>query len=145
MRTAALLSFVIFALMLLVAPPATAGQSATGELAFHPCTRCHPVTLGADGKPTSPLPIGLTQHQVELEVHDILGDGDAACLACHDDPTRNPGMLRLADGSLVDVTGDVSQVCLRCHFEKYREWEVGIHGKDAPKCSAAGCHDPHSP
>jgi hypothetical protein len=43
------------------------------------------------------------------------------------------------------VTGDVSQVCQRCHFEKYREWEAGIHGKDAPKCSASGCHDPHSP
>lgn len=138
---AALVLFVAF----LAAPYAFAGQSATGELAFSPCTQCHPVTLGSDGEPTKELPIGLARHQVELEVHDILGEGDAACVACHDDPSRNPGMLLLADGSLVDITGDVSKVCQRCHFEKYREWEVGIHGKDAPKCSAAGCHDPHSP
>lgn len=131
--------------VVLPAEPAHAGRSATGELAFHPCTQCHPVSLGADGTPTSPLPIDLARHEVELEVHDILGEGDRACLACHDDPARNPGMLVLADGSLVDITGDVSRVCQRCHFEKYREWEVGIHGKDAPKCSAAGCHDPHTP
>jgi hypothetical protein len=124
---------------------AWAGQSATGELAFHPCTQCHPVTLGADGKPTKPLPIGLEQHQITLEVHDILGKDDAACLACHDDPAKNPGMLILADGSMVEITGDVSRVCQRCHFEKYREWEVGIHGNNQPKCSAAGCHDPHTP
>jgi len=137
----------VFALVLAgcLAVPAHAGQSATGELAFHPCTQCHPVTLGADGAPTKALPIGMTQHRVELEVHDILGEGFSACAACHDDPARNPGMLLLADGSLVDVTGDVSQVCRRCHFAKYREWEAGIHGKNEPKCSASGCHDPHTP
>ena len=124
---------------------AFAGQASTGELAFHPCTNCHPVTLGPDGKPTKPLPVGLEQHEIELEVHDILGTDDQACLACHDSPTKNPGMLILPDGSLVDITGDVSRVCQRCHFEKYREWQVGIHGKREPKCTAAGCHDPHTP
>lgn len=124
---------------------AYAGQSATGELAFYPCTQCHPVTVDDQGQPTKALPIGMAKHEVTLEVHDILGDGETACLACHDDPAVNPGMLRLADGSLVEITGDVSRVCQRCHFEKYREWTDGIHGKDAPKCSASGCHDPHTP
>ncbi|MHB1342426.1 MAG: cytochrome c3 family protein [Coriobacteriia bacterium] len=125
--------------------PAHAGQSSTGELAFLPCTKCHPVTLGSDGKPVPPLPNGFEKHAIELEVHDTLGTDDKACLACHDDPSRNPGMLVLPDGTLVDITADVSRVCQRCHFEKYAEWKAGIHGKDEPKCSASGCHDPHTP
>jgi len=121
------------------------GKSSTGELAFYPCTDCHPVSVDAAGNPTKPLPNGMSKHEIELEAHDILGEGDKACLACHDDPTRNPGKLLLADGSFVDITGDVSRVCQRCHFEKYNEFKVGIHGKGAEKCSAAGCHNPHTP
>ncbi len=143
--------FAFTALLLLVlvffsmASSAFAGRASTGELAFYECTRCHPVFLGPDGKPTKPLPIGLEQHDITLEKHGILGQGDKACLACHDDPTRNPGMLILSDGSFVEVTGDVSRVCQRCHFEKYGEWKAGIHGKNLPKCTSAGCHDPHTP
>ena len=77
--------------------------------------------------------------------HDVLGKGDAACLVCHDDPAKNPGMLKLADGSLVDIKGDVAAVCFRCHSTKYKEWKAGTHGKHQGKCTAAGCHDPHSP
>lgn len=127
------------------ATTAFAAGSSTGELAFYPCTDCHPVAVGADGNPLRPLPKGFEKHKIELEVHDILGTDELACLACHDDPSRNPGKLVLPDGSLVDITGEISRVCQRCHFEKYREWEVGIHGKDAEKCSSAGCHDPHTP
>lgn len=135
-----------FALSLSLLPtPAHAGLAATGELAFYPCTKCHPVALDASGKPTKPLPIGMKKHEIALEAHDILGAGDKACLACHDDPTRDPGQLILPDGSLVAVTGDVSRVCQRCHFEKYREFKAGIHGKHAEKCSASGCHNPHTP
>lgn len=131
--------------MMFIATSAEAGRSSTGVLAFYPCTQCHPVTLGPDGEPTSEMPIGIARHQIVLEVHDVLGTDDAACLACHDDPARNPGKLVLPDGSFVDITGDVSRVCQTCHFEKYREWQDGVHGKDAPKCTASGCHDPHTP
>ncbi len=134
-----------FAMVFVFATEAFAGQSATGELAFSPCTDCHPVTLGADGKPTKPLPIDMEKHEIVLEKHDILGEGDKACLACHDDPSRNPGKLLLPDGSFVDVTGDVSRVCQRCHFEKYQDFIVGVHGKNAEKCTSAGCHDAHTP
>ena len=127
------------------AADAFGGQSATGDQAFYPCDRCHPVTVDDAGNPSHPLPVDLKKHEITLEVHDVLGEDDTACLACHDDPSRNPGMLKLPDGSLVEVTGDVSRVCQTCHMEKYREWTDGIHGKDAPKCSAAGCHDPHTP
>ncbi len=129
----------------LPAAPADAGRSSTGELAFHPCTKCHPVTLGSDGKPTPPLPNGFEKHTITLEVHDTLGTDEKACLMCHDDPKRNPGMLIAPDGSLIDITGDVSRVCQRCHAEKYREWTQGVHGKDMEKCTAAGCHDAHTP
>jgi hypothetical protein len=124
---------------------AFAGHSSTGKPAFLPCTQCHPVTIGADGKPTRPLPNGMKKHEITLEVHDVLGKDETACLVCHDDPTRNPGMLKTPDGSLVDITGDVSRVCQKCHFEKYREWQSGIHGKRQPKCTSGGCHDPHTP
>lgn len=127
------------------AHPAFGGQASTGKLAFYPCTQCHPVTVDEAGRPSHPLPIGMSKHTIELEVHDTLGSGDEACLACHDDPSRNPGMLLLPDGSLVDITGDVSRVCQRCHFEKYREWQSGVHGRSEPKCTASGCHDPHTP
>jgi hypothetical protein len=140
---------VVFILTVLLAflltTTAHAGQASTGELAFRPCTQCHPVTVDEAGTPSHPLPIGLQRHEIVLEVHDTLGTDDKACLACHDDPSRNPGMLVLPDGSLVDITGDVSRVCQRCHFEKYSEWQVGVHGKGEPKCTAAGCHDPHTP
>ncbi|MDO8987451.1 MAG: hypothetical protein Q7V14_04425 [Coriobacteriia bacterium] len=133
------------AIMLVGVSSAYAGRSSTGKLAFYPCVNCHPVTIGVDGKPTKPLPVDLKKHEIVLEVHDTLGTDDKACLACHDDPSRNPGMLILPDGSLEPITGNVSKVCQRCHFEKYREWEVGIHGKHEPKCTSAGCHDPHTP
>jgi hypothetical protein len=124
---------------------AVAGHAATGKPAFQPCTQCHPVFLNAQGQPSKPLPIGMKKHEIKLEIHDVLGADDRACLACHDDPTRNPGKLILPDGSLVDITGDVSRVCQRCHFEKFEQWKAGVHGKGQPKCSAAGCHDPHTP
>lgn len=131
--------------LLSLAAPAFAGHSSTGRLDFYPCTRCHPLTMGSDGKPTRPLPNGFKKHEIALEVHDVLGKGETACLACHDSPTRNPGKLKAPDGTIVDVTGDVSRVCERCHFEKYREWLAGIHGKHDPKCTSSGCHDAHTP
>jgi hypothetical protein len=147
LRSGVMKTLVLVGALVLLLPTATAfaGRSSTGLLAFYPCTQCHPVTIGADGEPTEPLPIDLEKHEIVLEVHDTQGTDERACLACHDDPTRNPGQLILPDGSLVEIMGDVSRVCQRCHFEEYSEWLVGIHGKGQPKCSAAGCHDPHTP
>lgn len=136
-----LMAFVLFAF----AANAFAGHASTGELNFYPCTDCHPVVLGPGGKPTKPLPNGMKKHEIVLEKHDILGEGDKACLACHDAPSRNPGKLLLPDGSFVNVNGDTSRVCQRCHFEKYQEFKAGIHGKRMEKCTSAGCHDPHTP
>jgi hypothetical protein len=147
-RLSSILPLVGLALALsLTAPaaPAFAGAASLGQPLFYPCTSCHPVTLGADGRPTKPLPNGFTGHVIALESHDKLGQGNAACLVCHDDPSRDPGKLKLIDGSLVDITGDVSRVCYRCHEQKYKDWQAGTHGKHEAKCTAAGCHDPHTP
>jgi hypothetical protein len=132
---------------LLLAPNAraVAGEAAPGELFFYPCTSCHPVTMvpGTE-RPTRPLPNGFKGHDVTLEGHDALGRDDA-CLACHDDPARDPGKLLIAGGGRVDIKGDVSQVCYRCHSTKYKEWKAGTHGRNQPACTASGCHDPHTP
>jgi hypothetical protein len=125
---------------------AFAGQASSGELLFYPCTSCHPVTLDpGTGKPSHALPNGFKGHGIVLEIHDKLGNGKAACLVCHDDPGKNPGMLKLIDGSLIDIKGDVSLVCYRCHESKYKEFKAGSHGKHKASCVAAGCHDPHTP
>jgi hypothetical protein len=58
---------------------------------------------------------------------------------------KDPGKLKIAGGGSVDITGDVAQVCYRCHSAKYKEWKAGAHGRNQPKCTSAGCHDPHTP
>ncbi len=143
--TAFTVLLVLLGAFLALTSSAFAGQASSGELAFYPCVRCHPVVLGPDGKPTKPLPIGLEKHEITLEKHDILGQGDEACLACHDVPSKNPGTLLLPDGTFVEVNGDTSRVCQRCHFEKYQQFKAGVHGKNQPKCTSAGCHDAHTP
>lgn len=138
--------FVGAAIVALGVKPALAGQAATGELLFHPCSDCHPVTVDpSTGKPNRQLPNDFAGHSIVLQGHEKLGKGDAACLACHGDPAEDPGKLKLADGSLIDITGDVAQVCYKCHQDKYKEWKAGTHGRHQAKCSSSGCHDPHTP
>lgn len=146
-RRLLLLAMIVVAGLSVSAGSAFAGQASSGQLFFYPCTSCHPIRFipGTD-KSARPLPNNFRGHQIVLQGHDVLGKGDAACLVCHDDPTRNPGMLKAADGSLIDIkTGDIALVCYRCHSDKYWEWKAGTHGKHKPSCVAAGCHDPHSP
>lgn len=137
------------ALLLAVAAPAFAsetssapagGQAAVGEPLFYPCTSCHPLN-----GPVAGLPNGFKKHQIQLVGHDKLGAGSAACMACHDEPSKDPSKLKLIDGSFTDIKGETAGVCQRCHFDKYSEWKSGVHGKSLPKCTASGCHDPHTP
>jgi len=113
-------------------------------LFFYPCTSCHPIAPGSIAAGRK-LPNDFKSHEIVLQGHDSLGEGRTACLACHEDSAKNPGMLKTLDGSLVEITGDVSRVCARCHSGKYAEWQEGIHGRNMPKCTASGCHDPHTP
>jgi len=142
-------------LSFLVAGPAFAGTSAAGEPLFYPCTSCHPLVKGAS---TKDLPNGFKAHQITLEQHDVLGEGRAACTVCHAEADADPGKLKLVDGTLVDITSpDVSKVCYPCHASIYNEFVDGMHGtglagapgrleeSGRPKCTASGCHDPHTP
>jgi hypothetical protein len=123
-----------------------AQKAAAGELFFYPCTDCHPVNPNT-GKPISgQLPIEFEGHETVLDAHDILGEGSEGCLACHDDPARDPGQLKTVDGSLIDASSDdVSLVCQTCHSNKYNDFIAGTHGREQDSCTAAGCHDPHTP
>ncbi len=151
-RTPRLLLFIsLLALAMLALAPtarAFAGEASTGELFYYPCTTCHPVTMvpgptpGTE-RPSRTLPNDFRGHTIVLENHDKLGA--EACLVCHDDPTRNPGKLKLTDGTLIDVTGDIPLFCYQCHSTKYKEFKAGTHGRHQPKCTSAGCHDPHTP
>ena len=132
-RLLASLAVLAFLFLFASAAPALAIQASSGELLFYPCTDCHPVTIiPGTNRPSRPLPNDFKGHDIVLQGHDKLGKGNTACLACHDDPSRNPGMLKLADGSLIDIKGDVAQVCYRCHSAKYKEWKAGTHGKRKP-------------
>jgi hypothetical protein len=132
-------------MFLAFASTAYAGQASSGDQFFYPCTNCHPVVMGPGDVPTKPLPNNFKGHQIKLIGHDVLGKEGEACLVCHDDPAKNPGKLKLIDGSLVDIKGDIAGVCQKCHSEKYNAWKAGTHGKRKPKCTASGCHDPHTP
>lgn len=136
------LLIVLGVLALTAAPASAVGRAASGELLFYPCATCHPVT---DGVATGTLPNDFEGHQIELVGHDVLGEGGEACVVCHDDPARDPGKLRVLGGGFVDAGGDVSRVCYTCHAGVYEEWAEGMHGRNQPTCTSAGCHDPHSP
>ena len=140
-------AFITLAGLALAVPSAFAGQASTGELLFYPCTSCHPLhVIPGTEKADKPLPNDFPGHQIVLVGHDALGAGHAACPTCHDDQSRNPGMLKLADGSLIDIKSpNISLVCYRCHSAKYKDWKQGMHGKHKPSCVAQGCHDPHTP
>ncbi len=131
-------------LFLAFAAPAFAGQASTGELFFYPCTSCHPVAPGAV-EAGRKFPNDFKGHEIELIGHDKLGKAEEACVVCHEDAEKNPGMLKTIDGGLVDITGEVSLVCAKCHSPQYALWKAGAHGKGFAKCTAAGCHDPHTP
>ena len=118
------------------------GKAASGELYFYPCDSCHPLTPGS---PPADLPVEFSGHQVVLVGHDVLAPEGESCRVCHGDPAVDPGKLVAFDGSLIDITGDTSLVCYRCHSARYDEWRAGAHGRGEPSCSAAGCHDPHTP
>jgi len=135
---------IAIAFALAAAAPAEAGRAASGELFFYPCTDCHPVTLDSSGAPVGDLPGDFAGHEIVLESHDVLGEGSAACKACHDDPANDPGMLTLVDGTLIDIK-EAPRLCHQCHSDKYAEWEAGAHGRNQPSCTSAGCHDPHTP
>ena len=74
------------------------------------------------------------------------------CLNCHHPTNRNAFVDY--DGSEIAET-DVVQLCAKCHGTIYRDWNVGVHGREngfwkaslgtKTKLRCIQCHDPHSP
>ena len=74
------------------------------------------------------------------------------CLNCHHETERSAYVNH--DGSLISHE-KVEQLCAKCHGPIYREWQVGIHGRQngywdrtkgrRTKLVCTQCHDPHSP
>jgi hypothetical protein len=74
------------------------------------------------------------------------------CLNCHHPKNRNAFVDY--DGSEI-AEADVVQLCAKCHGTTYRDWQVGVHGRqnghwdatkgEKTKLRCIQCHDPHSP
>lgn len=74
------------------------------------------------------------------------------CVNCHNPADRNTYVAY--DGSAIPST-EPALLCSKCHGPIYREWQVGIHGRqnggwerDNParvKLLCIQCHDPHHP
>lgn len=74
------------------------------------------------------------------------------CLHCHN--PKAPDVFIDHDGT--EIPGDLStMLCAKCHGTTYRDWGIGIHGREdgywdrargpAVKLTCIECHDPHAP
>lgn len=119
------------------------------------CADCHMVVEEADfyggkiaktGHSFSPTENELdctSCHMVELDKHDVLGVGSAACLSCHGD--IHELKLKLVNGDVYPINEPV-QLCAQCHNERYTAWREGTHGAhDNPEAVCTKCHEPHNP
>ena len=107
------------------------------------CTECH---KDFGSKLTSKNPKGEHSDLVLDHGHNTL------CLNCHHKDNRN--VYVDYDGSEI-AEGDTTLLCRKCHGPTYREWQVGIHGRQngywdsskgpRKKLQCIQCHDPHSP
>jgi len=74
------------------------------------------------------------------------------CLNCHHPTNRNAWVDY--DGTEI-AQADVVMLCAKCHGTIYRDWEVGVHGRqngywnvslgEKTRLRCIQCHDPHSP
>ena len=119
------------------------------------CADCHMIQEEADfyiGKPARTghnfnpreQDIDCTScHMVELDKHDTLGEGSAACLSCHGE--IHELKLELINGAVYPLYEPV-ELCAQCHNERYTAWKQGTHGAhDNPEAVCTECHEPHDP
>ena len=110
-------------------------------LDYFPCNDCH-----SELEPN-------TQRRELTEMHDdVIFDHDSEnrwCLACHN--TLDRDSLILAGGKLLGFN-ESYKLCGQCHGPKFRDWNLGIHGKRTGEWNGekqyllcVHCHDPHSP
>lgn len=109
------------------------------------CTECHNDFTSAQ-RQNAEIP----EH---AEINARFNHGlNTFCVNCHHPSDRNSFVAH--DGSPIPST-EPALLCSKCHGPTYREWEVGIHGRqnggwerDNParkKLLCIQCHDPHQP
>lgn len=125
-----------------VRQPFVAAQTNEAGYRFN-CNSCHEHL-----EPPQQIRKLIAEHQ------DIIIDHEAAmtCYTCHS--RRNREMLNDIYGTEV-AFGESENICRRCHGPRYRDWELGIHGRlmgywDTTKgpstnMTCVSCHDPHAP
>lgn len=76
------------------------------------------------------------------------GRTDVACGGCHD--RNNSNFLRSTPDARASFVNP-SPVCKQCHQDRYKDWEIGIHGKrlggwniGKKQLHCIECHGPHS-
>lgn len=106
-----------------------------------PCSQCH--DGGGD-----PSPRKLAFHE-EIQARLTHGSPRHWCFHCHDLADRDK--VHLSSGALLPFTQSYL-LCAQCHYDKYRDWQLGIHGKRIGRWDGAktyllcvNCHDPHAP
>lgn len=86
-------------------------------------------------------------------IYDAFNHGlNTRCVNCHHAEDRNAYVDH--DGSPIPAS-EPARLCAKCHGPTYREWELGIHGRqnghwdakfgEKPKLLCVQCHDPHHP
>lgn len=109
------------------------------------CTECHnDFTSARRQNPDVPEHASLAAHFD----HGM----NTLCVNCHHPTDRNSYVDY--EGNPIPSTGP-ARLCAKCHGPTYREWEIGIHGRqngswqrDNPartKLLCIQCHDPHNP
>lgn len=130
----------------IVLSPVDSVSAATPPMPMEECMACH---LPEDPIPDVPRP-------KVLRGHDILGEGNEACMVCHDKDNEHLGLLNLVDDETLIPKEEPSQLCGICHELRYKAWQAGTHGSlewkegepgvpGAMKKTCIDCHDPHQP
>lgn len=114
-----------------------------GDVVYE-CSRCHRTAQAPERYPRL-----IAQHAKETVLNHGRND---FCLNCHH---QNNRMAYVAhDGSEIPADRP-SYLCGQCHGPRYRDWEMGLHGRpsgywkrglgESQTLHCIQCHDPHAP
>lgn len=116
------------------------------------CMACHPeespYELDWDDDGNTIIP----DEHAHLTIHHGPGGTNNDCMICHD--SEDLTVLKTKTGGRLSPEQS-NEFCRNCHGPKYRDWEIGIHGRlngfwdqsagDRVKRDCTSCHDPHYP
>jgi formate-dependent nitrite reductase cytochrome c552 subunit len=124
------------------------GEDASG----FDCYACHekskPTVIHYDDQKNIVLP----KEHADLVMAHGRHNRNESCFNCHD--SENLDMLKTRSGESFKLT-DSTPLCASCHGPTWRDWKLGIHGRDTgywdaslgprARLECASCHNPHAP